>query len=432
VLSRKHSIRWMILAMLFGFSFVSYVERVNISVAAELMMPALSLTKTEMGQIFTSFLLGYAIFQVPAGFLGDRIGPRLTLFGAALGWGITTILTGLVPGSWVFRTSARIFASLWTLRFLLGATEAATYPVAARSVRNWMPLHQRGLGNSLVLAGSSVATAITAPAISWLMVSIGWRQSFYASSSLAFFIGLIWFRYATDYPVQHRYATTHELELIGSPSKPSESPALLSASIRSILRQRRVALLSLSYISEGYILFIFVFWLYVYLVEVRGFSILRGGLITALPWLTAAAFTPCGGVFCDYMATKRGVLGGARLIIVSSYLGSGVLLLAAAQTHSRLLAVGSLCLSVGLLYLAEPAFWTSAVYLSQDQAGTVGGIMNTAGIIGGILSTSLLPLLVKHFGWGAAFGSGTAMALFSMLIWSQLGGKSPNSQTRSR
>ncbi|MBV9480921.1 MAG: MFS transporter, partial [Acidobacteria bacterium] len=70
--------RSLILTMLFGFSFVSYLERVNISIAAELMMPALSMTKLQMGQIFSSFLIGYAIFQIPAGLLGDSKGPRFT------------------------------------------------------------------------------------------------------------------------------------------------------------------------------------------------------------------------------------------------------------------------------------------------------------------------------------------------------------------
>ena len=150
--------------MLFGFSFVSYLERVNISIASELMMPALSLSKIQMGQIFSSFLIGYAIFQIPAGLLGDAKGPRFTLSVAAFLWGITTILTGLVPGFLVNGTIG-IFVSLWFLRFLLGTAEAATYPVGTRTVRNWMPYAQRAAGNSASqqCACSFAAHVTTAP-----------------------------------------------------------------------------------------------------------------------------------------------------------------------------------------------------------------------------------------------------------------------------
>jgi ACS family glucarate transporter-like MFS transporter len=184
-------VRYVILAMLFGFSFVSYLERINISIAAEVIMPALSLSKVQMGQIFSSFLIGYAIFQVPAGLLGDSKGPRLTLCAASLCWGAATVLTGLIPGK-IVTSAIGSFAALWMLRFLLGSTEAATYPVGTRAVRNWMPASQRGLGTSLMFAGSSSAAALAGPAISFLMVKFGWRASFYLSSTVAFLIAANW------------------------------------------------------------------------------------------------------------------------------------------------------------------------------------------------------------------------------------------------
>jgi MFS family permease len=135
---RTSSIRWLIAAMVGGFAFVSYLQRMNISVAAELMMPDLGLTKIEMGQVFSSFLVGYAIFQVPAGRLGDAIGPKTTLTIAALLWGGLTFCTGLVPKT-VGPVVAGAFLWLVALRLLLGACEAATFPVGSRAIRNWTP-----------------------------------------------------------------------------------------------------------------------------------------------------------------------------------------------------------------------------------------------------------------------------------------------------
>lgn len=184
---RSSSVRWLIASLAGAFAFVSYVQRMNISVAAELMMPELGLTKIEMGQVFSSFLLGYAIFQVPAGRLGDAIGPRITLALAAFFWGITTVLTGFLPRMFVAGTAA-ILLVLVAVRFVLGATEAATFPVGSRAIRNWTPPSERAFANSFMMVGSASAAAASAPLVSWLMVRFGWRSAFYITSLFAFAI----------------------------------------------------------------------------------------------------------------------------------------------------------------------------------------------------------------------------------------------------
>src|SRR5262249_25964718 len=117
---------------------------------------------------------------------------RFTLAVASLCWGVTTVLTGFVPGLLV-QSMPGTFLSLWIIRFLLGSAEAATYPVGIRAVRNWMPPPQRALGNSVMFAGRSTATALAGPQISLLMVKFGWRQSCYLSSVLAFVIAVLWY-----------------------------------------------------------------------------------------------------------------------------------------------------------------------------------------------------------------------------------------------
>jgi MFS transporter, ACS family, glucarate transporter len=395
-------LRWFVVATLFALSFASYMERVNLSVAAELMMPALSLTKTDLAIIFNSFLLGYAVFQVPAGWLGDRFGARMVLGLSALAWGVLTVLSGLLPGL-ISRTAAATVALLIGLRFLLGVFEASTYPVAARAVHQWMQPEWRGFGSSLMLMGSSVASAITAPFVAWSMLRFGWRASFYLTSVVAFAAGLLWLSFTRAAPVAERPAPM-------APSPPQPHRWL----------NTNVALLSLSYVSEGYLLFMFVSWLYIYLVEVRGFSLAKGGLVAALPWLAAIAATPLGGFLSDRIAVRCGRTASARILIMTGYTSSGVLLLTAALVRARPLAVVALCVSLGSLYLAESSFWTTAASISGSDAGVVAGFMNTIGILGGIASNSIVPPLVKHYGyagWIAAFSSGTVMGLFSAALW---------------
>jgi MFS transporter, ACS family, glucarate transporter len=392
--------------MLFGLSCASYVERVNISVAAELMMPALSLSKGDMSLIFNSFLIGYAIFQVPAGWLGDRFGPRLVLGASSCLWGFLTLLSGLLPGT-VLSTAFATIALLWLLRFLLGATEASTYPVAAQAVHRWMTPSRRGSGNAVVLMGSSVASTLTAPFVSWSMLRYGWRASFYLTSVAAFAMSLLWLSFSRTPPAAH--------ESTAAPISGRQAGSALNLN---------VVLLSLSYLSEGYLLFMFVFWLYIYLVEVRGFSLARGGLVATLPWIAAIVATPLGGILSDRLSVRFGRVQSARILIMTGYMLSGMLLLAAAHAHSRLSAVLALCVSLGSLYLAESSFWTTATAIAGNSAGMVSGFMNTIGILGGIVSNSAVPALLKHYGhegWIMAFGSGTGMGLLCVALWWILG-----------
>ena len=141
------AVRWRIVALLAALSLVSYALRTNISVAAALMRTDLHLTDIQLGQVFTAFMIGYAIFQVPAGALGDRFGPRRVLTFSAAIWGLATLMTGALPG--LIGGAAATLTVLLVIRFLLGVGEAATYPVAAAAVGVWMPPSERAFANAL-------------------------------------------------------------------------------------------------------------------------------------------------------------------------------------------------------------------------------------------------------------------------------------------
>lgn len=409
-------VRWGTIAFLASFSFVSYLERANISVAAELMIPALGITKVQMGQIFTSFLIGYALFQIPGGFLGDKFGPRLTLAISAITWGACTLITGLLP---VFFASAlTVFVALWLVRFLLGISEATTFPVGNRVVRNWMPPAERASGTAVFILGTCTASAVTSPLVSWLMLRFGWQVSFYLTTLPALVIAIAWWRFARDTPDTHPRVNAAELAHIRAADHPStQAQTQASQPLLSLLRQRNVFLLILSYMSEGYVLFIFVFWLYIYLVEERSFTMIRGGWMAAIPWLTALLLTPVGGIVCDRLGARYGRLAGAKAVVMVGYALSGLLLFLAAYAHAAWLSVAALSLSIAFLMAAESPFWATATYLGGANVGTLSGVMNAAGVLGGILSTSLMPVLVQHFGWLVALASGTVMGLFCVLVW---------------
>ena len=187
---RPTRVRWLIVALLSGISITSYLQRMNISIAAKFMMPELGLTQIQMGRVFSSFLIGYTIFQIPTGILGDRRGPRLILALSVVTWGVMTVLTGLVPG--ILLTGTAALTSLMVIRFILGVGEASTYPVAALGVARWSPVSERALAQAIVVGGLSVGSTITPPLIALLMVKVGWRESFYLVSAVAFVIAVLW------------------------------------------------------------------------------------------------------------------------------------------------------------------------------------------------------------------------------------------------
>jgi ACS family glucarate transporter-like MFS transporter len=404
------NVRWWLVGMLTAFAFVSYLQRINISVAAELMETDLHLSKTQLGQIFSSFLIGYGIFQIPGGLLADRYGTRITLATSAALWGICTIATGLVPA---LPAAGATFASLWMARLLLGSAEATTYPVGALAVHNWIVPSERAFANSCMFAGTSLAAAFATPFVSWLMLRVGWRNVFLITSLPAFAAALAWWLFSADTPALHRGINPAERALANSEARKPQA----AFNFVDLLRNPRIVLLCMSYVAEGYLLFLYVFWLYIYLVEVRGFTMMRGGLVASLPWLTGLALTPFGGLAADRIALSRGRLPAAKYIVMAGYSLSGALLFLAAFAPNKWVCVAALSLSVGFLMASEASFWVSATYLAGANAGAVSGLMNTAGILGGIASTSLIPLLVARFSWAVAFASGTLVALSCVLLW---------------
>jgi ACS family glucarate transporter-like MFS transporter len=409
-------VRWIILALLTGFSLVSYIERVNISVAAKFIKPELGLDDIQMGRVFSSFMLGYALFQVPAGRLGDRRGPSSVLALAGLSWGVLTLLTGFVPGV-LFQASGVVFISLVLLRFTLGVGESATYPVAARGVANWFPVAERARANAIVIGGLSLGSAATPPLVSWLMVRFGWREAFYVTSIFAFMIAALWWRYATDGPQGHPGVSRAELRLITADANTSQSIAPVRAPWGILFRNREIALLCVSYFFMNYVFYIFAFWLFLYLTEARGFSVLNGGVFTSLPWLAALVLTPLGGYASDKLSVRLGLRWGRSVVAIAGLMLGAVFLALGATVNNAYVAVAALALCVGFLEFTEGPYWAATSDVAHLHAGAATGILNMGGNLGGVFSTLLTPVLKNHFGWAGSLTFGALLSVVSGIIW---------------
>lgn len=408
--------RWAILALLFAISVITYVDRVNISVTARQMMPALGLTEVQMGEVFSAFVLGYALGQVPGGWLGDRWGPRLVLTVALVWWSAFTALTA-VAATLPVASLLGILGSLVLVRFLMGLGEAAALPNFNRTVANWLPPSARGLGMGIAIGGLGVGSALTPPLTAWIMVNFGWQMAFYIAGAIGLLIAGCWYAYATDQPSDHPHVNQAEIDLIAGPEASRPAPASVPVPWCAFARTPTVWWLVFSYTCLGYVAYVYLSWFYIYLVNVRGFGLLRGAVYAAVPFLAIAALCPLGGWVTDRLVIRWGVNRGRAWVGGLGMLLASVSIVWGAYTESPFVALGLLSLGAGWLYFSVGAYWASTVDLSKSHAGTLSGLMNTGANIGGALSPTLTPWLAEQVGWAAALGAAAGVALLGCLLW---------------
>ena len=383
---------------------------------ARQMMPALGLTDLQMGQVFSAFVLGYALFQVPGGWLGDRWGPRWVLAVAVVWWSVFTGLTAVaatLPTAQIFG----VLGSLVFIRFLIGVGESAALPNFNRAVTNWLAPRERGLGIGIAIGGIGIGSAMTPPMTAWIMVNYGWQVAFYAAGIVGIFIAALWFFYATDLPEEHPHVNSHELSHIQGAEAIPRSVLTVTFPWRRMLTTPALWWLLVSYTCLGYVAYIYMSWFYLYLVNVRGFGELRGAFYAMTPFVAMAIFCPLGGWSTDRVAERyginigRGSIGGAGMVL------SGLCILFGALTSNSFLAIGFLSLGAGWLYFTVGAFWSATQDLSPVHAGSLSGLMNMGGNLGGTLSPTLTPWIAQQWGWEVALGLAAIVACCGGIMW---------------
>ncbi len=410
-------IRWRILFLLLLISIVTYIDRVNISVTARHMMPALGLTDIQMGWIFSAFVLGYALFQVPGGWMGDRWGPRRVLTFAVIWWSIFTALTAIAPTLPLVNLIG-ILGSLMVVRFLIGIGEAAALPNFNRAVANWHPPRERGLSIGITIGGIGIGSALTPPVTAWIMVNYGWQTAFYAAGLLGLVIALLWYWYARDFPRQHPHVNDAEVAIIeGNDQGKGDAQKTDHVPWKAILTTPTVWWLTISYTCLGYVAYIYMSWFYLYLVNVRGFAILQGAFFASAPFIAMTIFCPLGGWVTDRLAEKYGINFGRASVGGTGMILAALFIIIGANVEAPYVAIGFLSLGAGWLYFTVGPFWSATTDLSKPYAGTLSGLMNTGANLGGTLSPTLTPWIADTYGWPVALGLAAGIAFLGGLCW---------------
>ena len=285
-------VRWILIFWMFVISAVSFLDRVNISIAGPSIEQEFHLDHIQMGWVFSAWVLGYALFQAPSGRLADRFGPRRVLTLGTVWWAVFTALTGFAP--------ARVAGALTILlvvRFVLGVGESLVFPASNRLVAAWIPSQERGTANGVIFAGVGAGAGITPPLITSILLHHGWRWSFAISALIGLPAGLVWFWVARDNPQQHPWIDPEEAAYIDS-GLPQSAPAVRGGKTlpwRTILASKDVRALALSYFCYGYVAYIFFTWFFSYLSTVRGLNLKSSGYYAMLPFAAMATCSPLGG-----------------------------------------------------------------------------------------------------------------------------------------
>jgi ACS family glucarate transporter-like MFS transporter len=418
--------RWFLVFWLFVLSAVAFLDRVNISIAGSSIAADYSLSNSQLGYVFSSFLLGYALFQTAGGWLSDKLGPRRVLTVGVVWWGIFTALTAIVPS----QIKAALFFFV-AIRFLLGAGEAVIYPASNQFVSWWIPTQERGIANGIIFAGVGVGAGITPPAISYVMFHYGWRSSFWMSAIIGLAAGLVWLLIARDKPEDHPSVFPAELHFIQSGRTLSLSESLPSSTISpptdvttvnslpwsTILQSKNVWAVTFSYFCYGYVAWIFFSWFYIYLAKVRGLNLKASAFYATLPFLAMAVCCPLGGAIADRVTLWRSKRVGRCGIAVLAMGMTAVFLLLGSRVASARLASVVLAGGAGALYLSQSSFWSVTADIGAASSGSVSGFMNMGAQLGGAVTASLTPVVAARYGWTASFYVAAVLAALGALAW---------------
>jgi ACS family glucarate transporter-like MFS transporter len=417
--------RWLILAMLFAITTINYADRATISIAGPEIKKELALSGVQMGFVFSAFAWSYVLAQLPGGWLLDRFGSKITYFFSILLWSIFTMFTGAAG----FFTGGAAVAALFTLRLLVGAAEAPSFPGNSRIASAWFPSQERGLAAAVFNSAQYFATVLFAPIMGWLVHSFGWHSVFYVMGGLGVVMAFIWLK--TIYgPKDHPTISAGELQYIqqggalvdleGGAHAAQPKQVDTFACIKELLGNRMLLGVYIGQYCITTLTYFFLTWFPVYLVQERHMTILKAGFVASLPAIAGFLGGIVGGWMSDRLAKSGRSLSVSRKvpIVLGMLMSMSMIACNYIQTDALVVAVMSLAFfgkGIGALG------WAVVSDTSPKEAGGLSGaLFNTFGNTAGITTPIVIGYIVDATGSFAGalvyVGANAALAIFCYLF----------------
>ena len=379
-------VRRKVLAMTVALAAITYLDRVAIGVTRPYIARDLDLTPTQMGYVFSAFYLSYALFEIPTGWWGDKVGTRKVLTRIVCWWSFFTVLTGF----------AWSYSSLLLIRFLFGAGEAGAWPNVARTFSRWFPRRDRGTVQGTFFMGAHLAGGLTPAIATALLVYMDWRTLFVVFGSIGFIWALAWYRWFRDTPAEHPAVSAAERTFIEDGIAIDERP-LEKTQWKRLLANRTVVCLCLMYFTQTFGNAFYVTWLPTYLAS-TGLSVATAAILSGLPLTLSVVADLTGGITTDRAARRLGLRLGRILVGGGALTAAGLFTIAAAFTESPIAGAVLIALGGASSNFLLGAAWGTCLDIGGRRAGAVSGAMNTSGQVGAILSPILIALVVQRSG----------------------------------
>jgi MFS transporter, ACS family, glucarate transporter len=408
--------RYVVTAFAVTLALITYIDRVGISVAAPSIRNDLGLSSIQLGWALAAFGWAYAVFEIPGGWLGDRIGPRRVLMRIVIWWSIFTAATG-----WAWNAS-----SLVVTRALFGAGEAGAFPNMTRMFTTWLPVKERERAQALLWLATRVSGAFTPLLVASLITTISWRRTF----ELFGIIGVIWavlfYWWFRDQPSEHPSVNAAELALL----PPVHETAIAHTGVpwRLIFSSPHVWLLSIQYMCLAYGWWFYINWLPTYLREARGAGIRMGALLAGLPLLLGGLGCLVSAYLVPRLTRRFGSVSMARRIIaVMGFVGASACIFIFTSVDDPVRAMFVLGMAGFFNDFVMPAAWASTMDIGGRYAGTVSGAMNTMGSLAGASSVLFVGYLLAWTSnnWTLTFYVSAAIYLVGAVCWLYLDSHTP-------
>ncbi|ACL63194.1 major facilitator superfamily MFS_1 (plasmid) [Methylobacterium nodulans ORS 2060] len=411
-------IRWAVLAITAGVLILNYADRSALGVAGASIIHEFNLTKTEFGLISSIFFVGYAPFCFVGGWLADKYGPRAVM-GAAVGW--WSIFTGLTA-------AGAGYVSFLIIRLLFGLGEGPQGSVTIKTMRNWFPQKQMGLAVGISQGSTPLGGLIGTPLVAGLIAYNGdWRLPFIVLGVIGILMTIGWFVIVRDTPGQHPWAGQAEVdEMKADAAVVAQSPASPGGAPHSVgyyIRQPHVLATSIAFFGYAWVLYTFLSWFPVYLVEARGVNIKEVAIVGALPWALGVLGYMLGGVLTDWIAARTGRPAAARRgVILVGLVGTAALLAGVGYVETITAAVLLMSGVIFLLYLTGAQYFLMiSDTIPGEKLGGVVGFVHLIANTSGILAPLIVGVIVDQTkSWVLTFGLSAAICIVGVVavgVW---------------
>jgi len=428
---RPTNVRFGVLAFACSLSLLTYLDRVCISQVGDLIREDLDLKPLQMGFIFSAFIAGYALLEIPGGWMGDRWGSRRVITRIVIWWSLFTALTGSVQKfRWESGYEINLFESTFPIafgslgamlliRFLFGAGEAGAYPNLNRITSTWFPFRDRAFAQGAVWMCARLGGAIAPVVIRGLTDLFSWRVAFWILGSVGAVWAFCFFSWYRDKPEDKPSCNLAERELIRAGSIGTHPAHNHQLSWRQLVTSGNAWALGITAFFFSFGWYYYPTWQPEYLEDSFGISYKDSQFLTGLPFLCGAVGSLGGGKISDALIRLTGSQRwGRSLVGLVGFTVAGCCVFATGFATSAWQAIALLCVAFLSNDLAIPVVWATCADIGGRFAGTVSGFMNCVGLLGGILSPTLIPLLrTKQFAWQTVFAVLAASWFAAALCW---------------